>query len=211
MAQAAVEFGRYQELAAGGGGMSSKPGLTQTLYALTTRVFRCRGLAQQSLEGDRFGGHDAAYWIVFCALAAAWFFFLFQPLRQRNEMLRGRKDVLEAQSRAEEIELRRLRNETAMLERKDPGAWERAARVKLGWLKPGEITDILAWRRQSIAAGKGDPAPLPLPPQPRARTAVPVPARTTAPLPPRTIPRIPPVPSAPPPPPVTVSNNRVQP
>lgn len=183
--------------------MSSKPGLTQTLYALTTRVFRCRGLAQQSPEGDRFGGHDAAYWIVFTALAAAWFFFLFQPLRQRNEMLRGRKDVLEAQSRAEEIELRRLRSEMTMLERKDPGAWERAARVKLGWLKPGEITDILAWRRQSIAAGKGDPAPPPLPPQPRARTV--------APVPPRILPRIPPVPQAPPPPAVTVSNTRAQP
>ncbi|MCW8131524.1 MAG: hypothetical protein KIS92_14335 [Planctomycetota bacterium] len=141
--------------------MSSKPGLTQTLYALTTRVFRCRGLSLQSPEQDKFGGHDAAYWIVFCALAAGWFFFLFEPQRQRNEMLRGRQDVLQSQLRAESVELRRLRNEINLLQSKDPTAWERAARQKLGWLKPGEVTDVLAWRRASIAAGKGDPAPPP--------------------------------------------------
>lgn len=141
--------------------MSSKPGFTQTLYALTTRVFRCRGLSQQAPEQDKFGGHDAAYWIVFCALAAGWYFFLFEPQRQRNEMLIGRQDVLQSQLRAENVELRRLRNEMTLLQRKDPTAWERAARLKLGWLKPGEITDILAWRRASIAAGKGDPAPPP--------------------------------------------------
>lgn len=168
--------------------MSSRNGFTQTLYAMTTRIFRCRGLAMSSPEHDRFGGLDAACVIVFCALAAGWYFFVFEPQRLRNQMLQGRQEVLQAQLRSEAIELRRLRREMAQLERKDPAAWERAARGKLGWLKPGEIIDVVAWRKESVAAGRGDPAP---PPRPAQRTPVRRVAVQRAPAPRHALPPVP--------------------
>jgi len=137
--------------------MSFSQHVTQTVQALTTRIFKCRGLAPQPLQHDQFGVHDVVFWLVFASLGAAWYFFLLEPQRQRNAMLQGRLTVLNAQQRAEDVELRRLRRELDLLRKGDTQAWERAARKRLGWLLPGEETNIQAWRRKRIEAGQGDP------------------------------------------------------
>jgi hypothetical protein len=128
--------------------MPSKPGFTDTLCALTTRIFRCHGLAPSSERHDQVGGRDFAFWLALAAVGAAWYFLLFQPTRERNAMLAGRLTVLQAQWRAEHIEQARLRREIQALARGEAGAWERAARVQLGWLQPGEVTNREVWRRE---------------------------------------------------------------
>lgn len=154
--------------------MSFKPHLSQKLYRLTTQLFRCGGLAPSPEQHDRVGWHDAAFWLVVAAIGAAWYFMLFQPQRQRNGMLGAREQVLQTQVRAERAELDRLRRELALLKSGAKTSWEMAARAKLGWLEPGEVLDLEAWRKRRIAAGKGDPfaqAPkrLPAPPGPFAQ------------------------------------------
>lgn len=139
--------------------MSSRRSVTETLQAVTTAMFRCEGMGRQSSGHDRFGWHDLAWWVVVGAVAAAWYFMLYEPQRQRNQMLRGRLDVLKSQLKAEETELNRVRREVTALESDDPQAWERAARARLGWLEPDEVLDVLRWRRDQIAAGHPDPLP----------------------------------------------------
>ena len=126
---------------------------------MTTALFRCGGMGRQSVRHDRLGAHDIAWWLVVGALGAAWYFMLFEPQRQRNEMLQGRLDVLNTQLMAEQIELRRMAREVRALERDDPRAWERAARARLGWLQPNEVLDVRRWRQERIAAGHPDPLP----------------------------------------------------
>jgi hypothetical protein len=128
--------------------MSSKPVLKDTLYALTTRIFRCQGLAPSSERHDRVGGHDVFFWLAFLSVGAAWYFLLFEPTCQRNNMLAGRLAVLRAQAKAEQQEQARLKLGIQSLLHGQPDAWERAARAQLGWLEPGEVTDRDTWRRE---------------------------------------------------------------
>ncbi|MCZ7644499.1 MAG: hypothetical protein M5U26_04315 [Planctomycetota bacterium] len=155
----------------------------------TTRVFRCRGLCPQLRQEDGLGVHDLLWWVLLLALGGGWYFWAYEPQHQRNEMLEGRLKVLEAQLRAEEFELLRAQREVLALEGNHPDAWERAARAKLGWLLPGEITDQAEWRRAKIEAGEQDPlaalraappargprapATRPAPPHPRTRSMSP--------------------------------------
>jgi len=121
--------------------------LTQTLCALTTQLFRCRGLAPTPPGAERLGRREFLFWVLFIALGAGWYFLHWRPVRERNAMLSGRLTVLEAQHHAEELQLARVRREILTLERGRPEAWERAARARLGWLKPGEAVDLAAWLR----------------------------------------------------------------
>jgi hypothetical protein len=121
--------------------------LTQTLCALTTQLFRCRGLAPTPPGAERFNRRELLFWALFIALGAGWYFLHWGPVRERNAMLSGRLTVLEAQRRAEELQLARVRRESLTLERGWPDAWERAARARLGWLKPGEAVNLSAWLR----------------------------------------------------------------
>lgn len=141
--------------------MPARHDATQSLRAFTTRIFRCQGLAEQPDDSERFGWSDLLGWILFGTAVAAWYFMLFQPKRQRNDILRGRQDVLGARIQAERIEWNRLKREAADLENGTVAAWERAARTQLGWVTPGEVVDIRAWRREEIAAGRPDPLPPP--------------------------------------------------
>lgn len=126
---------------------------------MTTTLFRCTGMGGPETRLDRFGGHDLVWWLIVGALGAAWYFFLYLPQTQRNQMLNGRLQVLESQLEAEAIELKRVKREVNDLQRNDPQAWERAARARLGWLKANEVLDVQAWRREQIAAGRPDPLP----------------------------------------------------
>jgi hypothetical protein len=160
--------------------------LTQTLCALTTQLFRCRGLAPTPPGAERFNRRELLFWILFIALGAGWYFLHWQPVRQRNAMLSGRLTVLEAQRHAEELQLARVRREILTLERGKPDAWERAARAKLGWLKPGEAVDVAVWLRahpgwdcgscaavRAMAQAANNRAP-----RPRAAAAAPAASRT---------------------------------
>jgi len=64
-------------------------------------------------------------------------------------MLDGRLQVLRSHRLAEKREFTRLDRSINQLANGDPHAWERAARGKLGWVEPGEVTDLsnLAPRR----------------------------------------------------------------
>ena len=96
---------------------------------------------------DCFGLHDLAYWLIFVAVMCAWFLFLFAPQHERLDMLASRRHVLNAHLAAEKNELQRLHLGIDDLLRGNPHAWERAARTRLGWLEPGELTDLKAWSR----------------------------------------------------------------
>lgn len=173
--------------------MPTPPRLTQTLSALTTRIFRCRGLEPQPLRDEREGAHDALLVLLSVLLLAGWYYFCFEPLRERNAMLAGRLDVLRAQQRAEERELARLKRETEQLASGDPLAWERAARARLGWLRPGEVVDLAGGRRSGGKAGNGRrasetaraPGAVRIPPGPRSAPpdTAPVPASARGPNP----------------------------
>jgi hypothetical protein len=119
----------------------------RSLGSVTSQIFRCHGLQAISERADRLGCHDLAYWLIFVAVLCAWFLFLFVPQRQRLTNLSERQQVLCAQLKAEKRELVRLERSIKDLTRGDPQAWERAARGKLGWLQPGEVTDIVAWNQ----------------------------------------------------------------
>ncbi len=141
--------------------MSAGRRVADTFRAMTTTLFRCPGLSCQSADADRLGLHDLAWWLVMIAAVGAWYFMMYEPQQQRLQMLNGRTNVLDAQLKAEQIELNRVQREIKALKSNDIRAWERAARAALGWLKPGEITDIQAWRQQQIEEGLPDPSPPP--------------------------------------------------
>ncbi len=122
--------------------------VAQTITLATSQIFRCRGLQYVPPQADNLGGHDLLYWLIFVLAACVWFLFLFAPQRERRTMLEGRHDALKGHLNAENRELRRLTRGIDDLVRGDPYAWERAARGRLGWVEPGEITDVLAWCRQ---------------------------------------------------------------
>ena len=102
-------------------------------------------------DADSFGAHDFVCWLVFLAVMCGWFLFLFAPQRERLTMLQERQDVLSAHCTAEKKELQRLQRSIYALVHGDPGAWERAARGRLGWLEPGEVTDMAAWNQNRMA------------------------------------------------------------
>jgi len=154
----------------------------RTLGVVTSQIFRCHGLQSISERADKIGCHDLAYWLIFVASLCAWFLMLFAPQRERLENLAERQHVLCAHLKAEKRELQRLTRSISDLTHGDAQAWERAARSRLGWLQPGEVTDIVAWNQthnnKPISAsqtGGGTPAlpggaqqnMLPLPQRPR--------------------------------------------
>ena len=126
--------------------------LAQKLTAVTSQIFRCHGLQQIPQNADRLGIHDLAYWLIFVAVMCAWFLFLFAPQHERLEMLSGRRHVLASHLAAEKCELQRLQSGIEELQNGNSHAWERAARNRLGWLEPGEITDAMIWRRYKDTA-----------------------------------------------------------
>jgi hypothetical protein len=113
----------------------------------TETVFRCLGLRKRLAEEDRWGLHDVAYLLITTTVLALWYFAWYAPMRGRGEVLNGRADELQGRLIAAERELYRVRSGLEALRKSDPEAWERAARVHLGWLKPGEVSDVPAWRR----------------------------------------------------------------
>jgi hypothetical protein len=118
--------------------------LARSLSAVTS-IFRCKGLQHTPADADRFGGHDLLYWILFVGILSGWFLFLFAPQHERLSMLEGRRQVLGTHMALEKRELKRLQRSIDDLARGDPHAWERAARGRLGWVEPGEVTDLASW------------------------------------------------------------------
>jgi hypothetical protein len=112
---------------------------------MTSQIFRCHGLLRPSPQADQLGFHDLAYWLIFVSILAGWFLFIFAPQRERLQMLQDRTQVLKNHRAAELRERKRMERSIAELQRGDPRAWERAARDRLGWIEPGEITNIAAW------------------------------------------------------------------
>lgn len=121
--------------------MSQPNRFTQTVYVLTSRIFRCGGLAAPSERMDNWGRNDFYLVIAFGLILSAWYTLLYQPERARNEMLDARLSILQAQLKVEQVQLSRLRRGIDALETGDSRAWERAARSRLGWIKPGELSD----------------------------------------------------------------------
>ena len=119
----------------------------RTLGVMTSQIFRCHGLQSISARADKIGCHDLAYWLIFVAVLCAWFLLLFAPQRERLTNLAERQIMLSAHLKAEKRELQRLDRSINDLTRGDPQAWERAARGRLGWMQPGEVTDIVAWNQ----------------------------------------------------------------
>lgn len=143
-----------------------------------TSIFRCHGLQHTPADADRFGGHDLLYWILFVGLLSVWFLFLFAPQHERLSMLEGRRQVLGTHMGLEKRELKRLQRSIDDLARGDPQAWERAARGRLGWVEPGEVTDLASWNpgrfsRPAIDAQKTAPAVPPIPTGVLPRPAIP--------------------------------------
>jgi hypothetical protein len=116
--------------------------LTKTFAALTSQIFRCPGLDSPAPDADRLGLHDIAYWLIFLSLGTGWFLFLFVPQRERLKWLEGRQQVLTSHIQAEKKELARLQRSIQDFAQNDPLAWERAARLRLGWVAPGEVVDV---------------------------------------------------------------------
>ena len=117
----------------------------RTVGNLTSQIFRCHGLDNLASRADQLGLHDIAWWLVFLVAISAWFMLLFSPQRERLNNLAERQQVLLGHLKAEKRELGRLHRSIDELTRGDPRAWERAARGRLGWLEPGEVTDVVAW------------------------------------------------------------------
>ncbi|HYG76132.1 MAG TPA: hypothetical protein VEK08_14090 [Planctomycetota bacterium] len=155
--------------------------IARGLSTVTSQIFRCHGLQNISADADSIGFHDVAYWLAFVTAVSIWFLFFFAPQRERLSMLDGRLQVLKAHCSAEKRELARLERSIDELARGDPHAWERAARGRLGWVEPGEVTDLanLAPRRV-VPAGAENANP---------------PARSNSNLPVLPRPVIPPVPA----------------
>lgn len=182
--------------------------VARTFSAVTSQIFRCHGLEHVPPQADDLGGHDLFYWIIFTSALSAWFLFFFAPQRERLEQLRGKREVLAAHLREEKRELARLQRGIADLTRGDPTAWERAARGKLGWTEPGELTDMVAWRHANVLPPR--PAPVPAPnappvPSPRTQHVMQRPELPALPVAPETVrtaglrlyPKLPPIPVAP--------------
>jgi hypothetical protein len=155
--QASPLIGRYQELSflpADGHAETlgerslDKSRITQTLQALTTVLFRCPGLAATSGRQDAFGWRDLFFWTVFLLVAAAWYQFLFLPTREQNTQLRQKLEHRENEAHQAQVKLDRVRAETTALRQGQGEAWERAGRVQLGWLAPGEALDPALWKRE---------------------------------------------------------------
>jgi len=123
--------------------------ITQTLQALTTVLFRCPGLAATSGRQDAFGMRDLFLWTLFLLMAAAWYQFLFLPVREQNIQLQQQLERREREAHQAQIRLDRVRAETTMLRQGQREAWERAGRVQLGWLAPGEALDPAIWKREN--------------------------------------------------------------
>jgi hypothetical protein len=157
---------------------------------VTAQVFRCPGLQSVPPDADRLGAHDLVYWFAFVGVAAAWFLCLFAPQQERLSLLEDRRKVLTSHLEAEQREQARLRRSIRDLSRGDPQAWERAARGRLGWVEPGEITDLSRGRPRVPAP---TPATAPAQPlRPATPPALPRPQVPALPAPPS-----PPVPSPP--------------
>ena len=122
-------------------------------------MFRCHGLDDSSARGDLFGLHDVAWWLVFVVALCAWFLLLFAPQRERLDNLTEREQTLRGHMFAEKRELARLHRSIDELTRNDPYAWERAARGRLGWVEPGELTDLVAWTRTHNIHAPYEPPP----------------------------------------------------
>jgi hypothetical protein len=143
-----------------------------------TSIFRCHGLQHTPSDADRLGSHDLIYWILFVGLLATWFLFLFAPQHERLGMLEGRLHVLHSHLGVEKRELKRLERSINDLTRGDPHAWERAARLQLGWVEPGEIVDLASWNpsrfvKPAIDAMKSAPQMPPIPPAVLPRPTIP--------------------------------------
>jgi hypothetical protein len=124
--------------------------------------------------------------MIFIVALCAWFLLLFAPQRERLNNLIEREHVLRGHTLAEKHELARLQRSIAELTKNNPFAWERAARGRLGWVEPGEITDVVAWTRSHATRTPASTPGAAPPPQP------------LAPIGPLPRPQIPPLPAAPP-------------
>jgi hypothetical protein len=125
-----------------------KSRITQTLQALTTVLFRCPGLAATSTRRDAFGMKDLFFWAFFLLALAGWYEFLFLPTREQNTQLRQKLELRGREAHQAKVKLDRVRAETTALRQGQRDAWERAGRVQLGWLAPGEALDPVLWRRE---------------------------------------------------------------
>jgi len=155
----------------------------RAVWAATSQIFRCPGLQTVSPGADNLGLHDLAYWAIFLAVLAAWILFVFAPQTERLGMLEERSSVLKTHLRAEKRELARLQRSIKNLQQGDPQAWERAARGRLGWLEPGEITD-LSHGLPPRQAGNGSDAARKAEPPFRPPQVLPRPAIPPLPMPP---------------------------
>ena len=122
-------------------------------------MFRCHGLDDSPSRADRLGLHDIAWWLIFVVAICAWFLLLFAPERQRLNNLVEREQMFRGHLKAEKRELARLKRSIDELAHNDPYAWERAARGRLGWVEPGELTDVVAYARTHNVRAPIPPAP----------------------------------------------------
>ncbi|MGD0092532.1 MAG: hypothetical protein ABSE73_21665 [Planctomycetota bacterium] len=155
----------------------------RAVWEVTSQIFRCPGLQPVPHNADNLGVHDLAYWVIFLAVMAAWFLFVFAPQAERLGMLAERTKVLKTHLEAEKRELARLQRSLKQLQQNDPQAWERAARGRLGWVEPGEITD-LSHGLSSRQAGNSPAAPPEPRPAMKPPAALPRPAIPPLPVPP---------------------------
>lgn len=116
--------------------------VARAMWTVTSQIFRCPGLQPVAPDADKLGAHDLACWVIFLFVLAGWFLFVLIPQAERHSMLEERCQVLTTHLKAEKSELARLRRSIDELRRGDPRAWERAARGQLGWVEPGEVTDL---------------------------------------------------------------------
>ncbi len=110
-------------------------------FGTVTSIFRCHGLQHLPPGVDRVGGHDLFYWCGFLALMTGWFLFVYAPQCRRVEKLTGRQQALALELTQDSRALARLEQGIGDLRQGSALAWERAARVRLGWLQPGETLD----------------------------------------------------------------------
>lgn len=139
-----------------GGSETRVTRVARAVWAATSRIFRCPGLQRVPPHADDLGAHDLAYWLIFLAVLAGWFLFVFAPQRERLSALDERCTVLMSHVQAEQRELARLQRSIHALQGGDPRAWEGAARGRLGWVEPGEITDLA--RGMTARPAATDPA-----------------------------------------------------
>jgi len=156
--------------------------MARTLTAVTSQIFRCPGLHRTPPSSDNLGTHDLLYWILFLTAISGWLLFIYVPQRERIGLLEDRRSVLETHLKIEKKELKRLQIAIADLCRGEPVAWERVARQKLGYVAPGEQTDMMVWN--STRAQRPitpPPSALPTPPTAGSPTTAPSPNVTRRP------------------------------